>query len=118
MNRMNIAEEIDKTRLLVSQITCWCMTIALHQAFGVGKMRLDRVHTRMIELEEENSQLMVRRGKAAAAAAREAWFAGICGTEFRVPLLRAPRGNREKQLVMAGNNGASLFFYFQRVLKN
>lgn len=108
MNRISFTEEIDKTRLSVSQITCWCMTIALHQAFGIGKTRLERVHTRMIELEEENSQLMVKQGKAAAAAARKAWFTGICDAEFRVPLLRAPRGNREKQLAMAGNNGASI----------
>lgn len=35
--------EMDGTQQAISQIVCWCTTIALHQEFGVGKIRLDRM---------------------------------------------------------------------------
>ena len=35
--------EMDDTQQAVSQIVCLCTTIALHQEFGVGKTRLDRI---------------------------------------------------------------------------
>ena len=37
--------EMDDTQQAVSQIVCLCTTIALHQEFGVGKTRLDRIQT-------------------------------------------------------------------------
>ena len=39
--------EMDGTQQAISQIVCWCTTIALHQEFGVGKIRLDRITDRM-----------------------------------------------------------------------
>lgn len=100
--------EMDRTGTDVGQITCWCITIALHQEFGVGHSRIGRVAARMNELEDRNAGVMLAKGTRAADAIREAWFDGICDPNFRVPLLRAPRGRREQQLTMAGNTAASI----------
>ena len=53
--RKSFQAEMDGTQQAISQIVCWCTTIALHQEFGVGKTRLDRITDRMNELEEQNS---------------------------------------------------------------
>jgi len=100
--------EMDRTQTDVGQITCWCITIALHQEFGVGHSRIGRVAARMNELEDRNAGVMLAKGTRAADAIREKWFDGICDPNFRVPLLRAPRGRREEQLTMAGNQAASI----------
>ena len=39
--------EMDDTQQAVSQIVCLCTTIALHQEFGVGKTRLERIKARI-----------------------------------------------------------------------
>ena len=46
--------EMDDTRQAVSAIVGLCTTIALHQEFGVGKTRLERITKRMHELENQN----------------------------------------------------------------
>ena len=39
--------EMDDTRQAVGQIVGLCTTIALHQEFGVGKTRLERIKARI-----------------------------------------------------------------------
>ena len=51
--------EMDGTQQAISQIVCWCTTIALHQEFGVGKIRLDRITDRMNELEKQNTSVIM-----------------------------------------------------------
>lgn len=101
-------EKMDRTQTDVGQITCWCITIALHQEFGVGRSRLDRIADCMGVLEDNNAAVMLLDGAGKADMLREKWFDGICDPHFRVPLLRAPRGRKEQQLTMAGNQAASI----------
>ena len=51
--------EMDDTQQAVSQIVCLCTTIALHQEFGVGKTRLDRITDRIHELEDQNTEVIM-----------------------------------------------------------
>ena len=74
--------EMDDTQQAVSQIVCLCTTIALHQEFGVGKTRLDRITDRIHDLEDQNTEVIMtpdangRPSKARAEAIRESWLAG------------------------------------------
>lgn len=69
--------EMDDTQQAVSQIVCLCTTIALHQEFGVGKTRLDRITDRIHDLEDQNTEVIMtpdangRPSKAKAEAIRE-----------------------------------------------
>lgn len=40
---MTFERQMDETRGATAQSTCWCITIALHQEFGVGADRLNRI---------------------------------------------------------------------------
>lgn len=106
--------EIDDTQQAVSQIVCLCTTIALHQEFGVGKTRLDRITDRIHELEDQNTEVIMspdangRPSKARAEAIRESWLAGYVTSDYRIPMLRAPRGRKEQQYQIAGNKAARI----------
>ena len=79
--------EMDDTQQAVSQIVCLCTTIALHQEFGVGKTRLDRITDRINELEDQNTEVIMtpdangRPSKARAEAIRESWLA-VTGSPY------------------------------------
>lgn len=106
--------EMDDTQQAVSQIVCLCTTIALHQEFGVGKTRLDRITDRINELEDQNTEVIMtpdangRPSKARAEAIRESWLAGYVTSDYRIPMLRAPRGRKEQQYQIAGNKAARI----------
>lgn len=36
-------QQMEETRESTAQIVCWCLTVALHQEFGVGAYRLERL---------------------------------------------------------------------------
>lgn len=48
--KMNLAAEIDLTQDSVVQLTCWCGQIALHELWGLGRVRLDRITRREQQL--------------------------------------------------------------------
>ena len=48
--KMNLAAEIDLTQDSVVQLTCWCGQIALHELWGLGRVRLDRITRRQEQL--------------------------------------------------------------------
>lgn len=106
--------EMDGTQQTISQIVCWCTTIALHQEFGVGKTRLERITARMNELEKQNTDVIMtpdangRPSKEKADTIRESWLAGIVESDYRVPMLRAPKNRREEQYRIAGNRAAKI----------
>lgn len=108
------ATEMDDTRQAVSQIVGLCTTIALHQEFGVGKTRLDRITARMHELEDQNTDIVMtpdangRPSKDKAEAIRESWLAGYVSSDYRIPMVRAPRGRKEQQYRMAGDRAAKI----------
>lgn len=106
--------EMDDTRQAVSAIVGLCTTIALHQEFGVGKTRLERITKRMHELENQNTGVIMtpdtngRPSKGKAEAIRESWLAGYVSSEYRIPMVRAPRGHKEQQYRIAGDRAAKI----------
>ena len=106
--------EMDDTRQAVGQIVCLCTTIALHQEFGVGKTRLERIKARIDELENQNTEVIMtpdangRPSKDKAEAIRESWLAGCVSSDYRIPMVRMPRGRKEQQYRMAGDRAAKI----------
>lgn len=106
--------EMDDTRQAVGQIVCLCTAIALHQEFGVGKTRLERIKARIDELENQNTEVIMtpdangRPSKDKAEAIRESWLAGCVSSDYRIPMVRMPRGRKEQQYRMAGDRAAKI----------
>ena len=105
---MNFAQERSETRTGVAQLTSWCLTVALHQQFGIGSERLNRLAEAMTRIQAEGVATVMQAGEAAAARQRREWMQGKAQPDFPVPLLRAPRTRREKQLRMAGDEAAAI----------
>ena len=110
--------EMDDTRQAVGQIVGLCTTIALHQEFGVGKTRLERIKARIDELENQNTEVIMtpdaygRPSKDKAEAIRESWLAGYVSSDYRIPMVRLPRGRKEQQYRIAGDRAAKLLGRF------
>ena len=112
--KMSLSAEMDLTQDSVVQLTCWCGQIALHELWGLGRTRLDRI-TRRKELLCSQSLAVVmqpdKNGMPQTEKARrlraEAIPKGV-PTEFRVPALRTPRTRREQQLKMVGDRAATM----------
>ena len=105
---MNFAEKMDETRSSVAQITCWCITIALHQEHGVGAKRLNRLADKLEELQQKNTQTMTWKGTRAGDRERAEWIDGKAPLDFPVPVRRAPRNRKERQYRMAGDEAAAI----------
>ena len=107
-------QEMDLTRDGTAEMTRWCIIIALHQCFGVGAERLNRIEKRTEELGMQSLDVaMTANGKGCPStdkslAMRESWLPKGAEKEFRVPVLRAPKNNRERQLRIAGDFAASM----------
>lgn len=112
--KMNLTQEMDLTREGTAEMTRWCIIIALHQCFGVGKDRLNKLEHRAEELGYESLNVaMTANDKGMpctdrSKALREGWLPEDVETEFRVPILRYTRSRREEQLRMAGNVAAGM----------
>lgn len=112
--KMDLAAEIDLTQDSVGQLTSWCGQIALHELWGLGRTRLDRL-TRRQEILGSASMAVVmqpdKNGMPQTEKARqlraEALPAGV-PAEFRVPALRTPRTRREVQLKIVGDRAATM----------
>ena len=109
---MDFEKELSQKENDAAQITCWCITIGLHQEFGIGATRLDRVSEEMIRLTEEHESIMALYGPKRAIERRIEWLQGKVSGEFRVPLIRAPRGRKEQQIRMAMDRMASASWQF------
>jgi len=107
-------QEMDLTRDGTAEMTRWCIIIALHQCFGVGAERLNKIEKRTEELGMQSLDVaMTANGKGCPStdkslAMRESWLPEGAEKEFRVPVLRAPKNNRERQLRIAGDFAASM----------
>ena len=112
--KMNLRQELDLTRDGTAEMTRWCIIIALHQCFGVGKDRLNRIELRAEELGLESLNIaMQANGKGMPStdqsrAMRDNWMPEGVDPDFRVPVLRSPRTRRQEQLRMAGDVAASM----------
>lgn len=103
----DLLEEKEKTRDAVAQITCWCIAVAVHQKYGVGRDRLERVAAVMARVQNEIEAVIVEMGTPKGMAVLAAKLEGVCETEFRVPLNRAPKGRREMELRRDGDLAAT-----------
>lgn len=94
---MSLSQELDLTRDGTAEMTRWCIIIALHQCFGVGKDRLNKIEARADALAYESLDVaMTANDKGMPStdrsrALREGWLPEGVEPEFRVPVLRAPR---------------------------
>lgn len=98
--KMSLAAEIDLTQDSVVQLTSWCGQIALHELWGLGRVRLDRITRRQEQLGNESLAVVMvpdRNGMPQTEKARqlraEALPEGV-PVEFRVPAMRTPRTRR------------------------
>lgn len=72
--KMNLATEIDLTQDSVVQLTCWCGQIALHELWGLGRVRLDRITRRQEQLGNESLAVVMvpdRNGMPQTEKARQ-----------------------------------------------
>lgn len=106
--RKTFQEQVDDARTNAARITSWCITIALHQEFGVGATRLDRLAQRINELEDVNIEVMMQHGTAEAEKRRREELRGKVQTTFTVPLTKAPRGRKGQQMRIAMDGAASI----------
>lgn len=113
-NKMSLMTELDLTREGTAEMTRWCILIALHQSFGIGAARLNKILARAEKLGQESLDVAMTvndRGMPStdrSLALRRSWMPRNVDPDFRVPVLRSPRTRREEQLRMAGNVAASM----------
>lgn len=113
-NKMSLTTELDLTREGVAEMTRWCILIALHQSFGIGAARLNKILARAEKLGQESLDIAMMvndRGMPStdrSLALRRSWMPESVDPDFRVPVLRSPRTRREEQLRMAGDVAASM----------
>jgi hypothetical protein len=106
-NKMSLTTELDLTREGTAEMTRWCILIALHQSFGIGAARLNKVLARAEKLGQESLDVAMTvndRGMPStdrSLALRRSWMPRNVDPDFRVPVLRSPRTRREEQLRMA-----------------
>ena len=99
----DLLKEKSKTRDAVGQISSWCLLIALHQRFGVGADRMERIAGEAEKLQKEIAAIIDGHGTAAGIAEMQRRLDGICLTEMRVPLNRNTKNRREVELRMAAD---------------
>lgn len=107
MPKRSFAQEMEDTRSDVGQIVMWCGVIALHQRYGIGPSRQDRLGKAV----EEDSLIAQRAGLTWMMREIRQNLAEVLPAEeleFRVPMLRAPKNRKEQQLAMAGNQAATV----------
>lgn len=113
-NKMSLTTELDLTREGTAEMTRWCILIALHQSFGIGAARLNKILARAEKLGQESLNVAMTvndRGMPStdrSLALRRSWMPRNVDPDFRVPVLRSPRTRRQEQLRMAGNVAASM----------
>lgn len=99
----DLLKEKSNTRDAVGQISSWCLLIALHQRFGVGVDRMERIAGEAGKLQKEIAAIIDEHGTAAGIAEMQRRLDGICLTEMRVPLNRNTKNRREVELRMAAD---------------
>ena len=61
-NKMSLTTELDLTREGTAEMTRWCILIALHQSFGVGAARLNKILARAEKLGQETWWRKLKQG--------------------------------------------------------
>lgn len=105
---MNLSKELDKRRDAAVQITGWCVVISLNQDFGVGHIRLNRMFAQAEGISSIYRSLKLSSGRERADTYLDGLLRGKCSCmDFRVPVLKAPRSARDRQIRMAENDSAT-----------
>ena len=113
-NKMSLTTELDLTREGTAEMTRWCILIALHQSFGIGAARLNRILARAEKLGQESLDVAMTANERGMPSTDESlalrcnWMPEGVDPDFRVPVLHSPRTRRQEQLRMAGNVAASM----------
>ena len=109
MRKQTLEASRERTHETVSQITCWCLLIGMHQKYGIGRQRQDRVVKKINWLRSEYMHVLATSGKVADGLRwlREQLPEGAA-QEFRVPLNRWLKNRTEEQLLMAANKAATI----------
>ena len=113
-NKISLTTELDLTREGTAEMTRWCILIALHQSFGVGAARLNRILARAEKLGQESLDVAMTANERGMPSTDESlalrcnWMPEGVDPDFRVPVLHSPRTRRQEQLRMAGNVAASM----------
>ena len=108
MKQNNLQTELEKTRAAVAQIVCWCTVVALHQKYGIGGQRLERLAEQLDIIQSQYVREVEMHGGSYAMQTMQNNVAAYCDPVMRVPLNRAPRSRREKQLRMVGDEAATI----------
>ena len=93
-NKMSLTTELDLTREGTAEMTRWCILIALHQSFGIGAARLNKILARAEKLGQESLDVAMTvndRGMPStdrSLALRRSWMPEGVAPDFRVPVLR------------------------------
>ena len=92
-NKMSLMTELDLTREGTAEMTRWCILIALHQSFGIGAARLNKILARAEKLGQESLDIAMMvndRGMPStdrSLALRRSWMPEGVDPDFRVPVL-------------------------------
>ena len=111
-NKMSLTTELDLTREGTAEMTRWCILIALHQSFGVGAVRLNRILTRAEVLGRESLDVAMTandRGMPStdeSLALRCSWMPEGVDPDFRVPVLHSPRTRAARAAADGGQRGS------------
>lgn len=105
---MNFAKQMENEQSKAGQLTCWIAIISLHQSFGIGAERIDRLAKYMSKEEDKNISLMLEKDIRTTDLKRAERLKGKCDPVFRVPMLRAPKGRKEQQLKMGRDTAATI----------
>lgn len=70
----DLLDEKEKTQDAVAQITSWCIAVAVHQRYGVGRDRLERVAAVMARVQDEIAAIVEDWARP------KEW--GCCGTSW------------------------------------
>lgn len=97
-----------RTKDAVGQITSWCIIIAMHQKFGIGAARINRIAAAMNELQQRYVMELTHHPKADAMYWLRSKLPACCCADFPVPLNRVAKNRREEQLRMAANEAAGV----------
>ena len=106
--RDTLAVSMYKTREAVVQIMSWCIIIAAHDVQGLGGQRLECLAEAIVPIQEDYVRLVDRHGPQRALQIMVEGVSAYCSAEMRVPLNRAPRTARERQLRIAGDTAAQI----------
>lgn len=104
-----------ETRENVGNIMGWIIVVTLHQKWGIGRDRLNRISLEIERVNKRTAAVIAEGGRRKAEAMLRDELGKavsrdneLLRLDFRLPVLRAPKNRVEEQLRMAGNETTQL----------